>query len=92
MSSYFSIEYTGSSFAFTRFIDSKEWNVEMKHVAANKVFIKANSDVAEEILFFNGSEFNDTGGKIERVYCVFKPRFQRSRRVSTTIPQKMVLR
>jgi hypothetical protein len=69
MSTYFSIEYTGSSFAFCKFIESKEWNVDMKHVGANKVFIKTSSDIAEEILFFNGSDINDMGGRIERVSC-----------------------
>jgi hypothetical protein len=67
MSTYFSIEYTGSSFGFTKFIELKEWNVEIKHVGANKVLVKTSADVAEEILFFNGSEINDMGGRIERV-------------------------
>jgi hypothetical protein len=67
MSSYFSIDYTGATSAFTKFLESKEWPVELKQVSANKALLKTSSDIAEELLFFKGSEFNEMGGKIERV-------------------------
>ena len=80
MSTYFSIEYTGSTSGFTKFIEQKEWNVEIKQVAANKVFVKTSSDIAEEILFFNGSDINDMGGRIERVKLNFNHLDQRNLR------------
>jgi hypothetical protein len=67
MSSYFSIEYTGSSAGFNRFVAQKDWNIDIKHVNTGKVLVKAPQDIAEEILFFNGSDIDELNGKIERV-------------------------
>ena len=67
MSSYFSLNFTGSYSLLQNFFDSKGWKCEMKQVAPNKALIKTSDENAEEMRFFANTEDSTYNVKYENV-------------------------
>ncbi len=66
MSSYFSLNFTGSYSSLQKFFDNQGWIYEIKQVAPNKALVKTSEESGEELTFFQNSE-NDFNIKYENV-------------------------
>jgi hypothetical protein len=59
MSSFFSLNFTGSFDSLQNFFDGQRWNFEIKQISNSKAILKTSNENTEELRFFVNTD-NDT--------------------------------
>ncbi len=67
MSSYYSLDYTGSFESLQNFFTSQGWRYEIKHISNNKSILKTYDDNAKELRFFSNTDNETYNIKYENV-------------------------
>jgi hypothetical protein len=91
MSSYFSLNFTGSFTSLQKLFDSREWKYEIKQISNNKAFLKTSDEISEEIKYFANTTNETYNVKYENV-TIFLFRLFQLPNVSIIQSKRMVLK
>ena len=67
MSSYYSLNFTGSFESLQNFLTNQGWRYEIKKISNNKAILKISDDNAEELKFFSNTDNETYNVKYENV-------------------------
>ena len=75
MSTFISLEYTGSYSNLMSFFDSKGFKFDVKPVSPNKILIKLSEEQADELKFFKGNALDDKEEAITSIKSIEESEF-----------------